>query len=246
MNEMEELTSWIRSACPRRVVVLTGAGISAESGVPTFRGSGGLWERYSIEDLATPEGFARDPVLVWRWYEWRRTAVRNAEPNAAHRAIAELEHRSVLDELTVVTQNVDELHWRAGSRNVIELHGSIVRVRCTKGCGSSQRPEGFEDLPPRCDCGALLRPDVVWFGEALSTELLVRAAEAARRADLLLVVGTSAVVYPAAGIAHYATGRTVEINTERTEYSRHADHALQLPAVVAVPPIVDAILEAHR
>jgi NAD-dependent deacetylase len=246
MNEMEKLTSWIRSACPRRVVVLTGAGISAESGVPTFRGSGGLWERYSIEDLATPEGFARDPVLVWRWYEWRRTAVRNAEPNAAHRAIAELEGRGVLDELTVVTQNVDELHRRAGSRNVIELHGSIVRVRCMKGCGSSQHPEGFDDLPPLCGCGALLRPDVVWFGETLSSELLARAAEAASRAELLLVVGTSAVVYPAAGIAHYATGRTVEINTEWTEYSRHADHALQMPAAVAVPPIVDAILEAHR
>src|SRR5262249_39076668 len=150
----------VRRAAPRRVVAFTGAGVSADSGIPTFRGSGGLWRNFRAEDLATPAAFARDPQLVWEGYEGRRDLIRAAEPNAAHRAIARL------DEAVVVTQNVDGLHARAGSRNVIELHGNIFRTRCTRG-GEVRHEQGR-----KCPCGALLRPDVVWFGEMLPREAL--------------------------------------------------------------------------
>ena len=242
---MDELKKWIADARPARVVVLTGAGVSAESGIPTFRGQGGLWEQYSLEDLATPEGFSRNPGLVWEWYEWRRSAVRKASPNAAHRAIAELESSGRLDEFLLVTQNVDELHRRAGSRAIIELHGSIVRCRCTRDGTTRATLDPFDVLPPRCECGSLLRPDVVWFGESLSMQDLEIAASAASRSELLLVVGTSSQVYPAAGIAHHAGGATVEVNPETTDYSRHADFVIQRPAAEAVPEIVASILEAR-
>lgn len=242
---MDELKKWISQARPSRVVVLTGAGVSAESGVPTFRGQGGLWEQYSLEDLATPEGFARNPKLVWEWYEWRRSAVRAAEPNAAHRALAELEASGTLDDFLLVTQNVDELHRRAGSRRIIELHGSLVTTRCTREGIRKSSPYPFPELPPLCHCGAMLRPDVVWFGEPLSTENLHRAAAAASSSELLLVVGTSAQVYPAAGVAHQASGTTVEINPETTDYSRHADFVVARPAAEAVPEVVQAIVEAR-
>lgn len=242
---MDELKKWIAEVRPSRIVVLTGAGVSAESGIPTFRGQGGLWEQYSLEDLATPEGFSRNPRLVWEWYEWRRSAVREASPNAAHRAIAELEASGRLDEFLLVTQNVDELHRRAGSRQIIELHGSIVRCRCTREGTTRSTLDPFNELPPRCGCGSLLRPDVVWFGEALSMEDLDRAAAVASRSELLVVVGTSSQVYPAAGIAHQAGGATVEVNPETTDYSRHADFVVPRPAAEAMPEIVDAILEAR-
>ena len=150
----------------RHVVALTGSGISAESGVPTFReAQSGLWERYDPQQLATPQAFARDPRLVWEWYEWRRKLVREAEPNPGHRALAELERR--IPGFTLVTQNVDELHARAGSRNVIELHGSILRSKCSREAVIVEL-ERNDPVPPRCPrCGALLRPDVVWFGEML-------------------------------------------------------------------------------
>lgn len=242
---MDELRKWIAGSRPSRIVVLTGAGVSAESGIATFRGQGGLWERYSLEDLATPEGFSRNPKLVWEWYEWRRASVKSASPNAAHRAIAELESSGVLDEFLLVTQNVDELHRRAGSRAMVELHGSIVRTRCTAEGTTLSTLDPFEDLPPRCACGALLRPDVVWFGEPLSNDDLQHAAAAAASSELLLVVGTSSQVYPAAGVAHAAGGKTVEINLETTDYSRHADFVVPRPATEAVPEIVRAIVEAR-
>src|SRR5215212_12179206 len=162
---LEEAIAAIRKRKPKRVVVFTGAGISAESGIPTFRGAGGLWRRFRAEDLATPEAFARDPKLVWEWYEWRRGLVREAQPNAAHLAIARLEASG--RDVTVVTQNVDGLHARAGSRELIELHGNVFRVRCTGEGDVRDAAAPFGDLPPRCACGALLRPDVVWFGEML-------------------------------------------------------------------------------
>ena len=203
-----------------RIVVFTGAGVSADSGIPTFRGAGGLWRNFRAEDLATPQAFARDPALVWEWYEWRRELVRNAQPNAAHYAIASL------DRAVVVTQNVDGLHARAGSRDVIELHGNLFRVRCTRERTTRDATEPFHDLPPRCECGALLRPDVVWFGEMLPAQALERASQLIRDADLLLVVGTSGVVYPAAGLVSLCRGKTIVINEAAAE---------------AVPKIVEEI-----
>lgn len=187
----------------RHVVALTGAGISRESGLPTFREAGtGLWARYRPEELATPEAFARDPALVWRWYAWRRSLVAAAEPNAAHHALVDLARRTPT--FTLVTQNVDALHRRAGSTDVVELHGDVTRVHCA-GCGMTA-PAGAlpDDTPPQCDCGSLLRPAVVWFGEQLPFEALERATMAAADADLFLVIGTSGLVYPAAGLSDIA------------------------------------------
>jgi NAD-dependent deacetylase len=227
----------IRRRRPRSVVVFTGAGVSAESGIPTFRGAGGLWRNFRAEELATPEAFARDPATVWEWYEWRRDLIRQAEPNAAHRAIARL------DDALVVTQNVDGLHARAGSRRLLELHGNLFRVRCVRGHATREAAEAFADLPPRCDCGALLRPDVVWFGEMLPPGAMERATEAIRAADLLLVVGTSGVVYPAAGLVAVHDGLSIEINPQASGVTSACTHAIPSTAGDAVPPIVDAILE---
>jgi NAD-dependent deacetylase len=208
-----------------RVIVLTGAGVSAESGVPTFRGADGLWRRHRAEDLATPEAFARDPRLVWEWYDWRRQLIATRRPNAAHAAIAALEDR--VPEFLLVTQNVDGLHRRAGSRRVAELHGNLWRVRClAEGAVTDNLEVPLPVLPPRCACGALLRPDVVWFGEALPTESVQRAWDAAEACDVMLVVGTSALVQPAAslpmvGKAHGAY--VVEVNLEATPLTRIAD-----------------------
>jgi NAD-dependent deacetylase len=218
-----------------RIVVLTGAGISAESGVPTFRGSGGLWRNYSPEKLATPEAFAQDPRLVWEWYNWRRSLICQAEPNAGHLALAELERRKASGPggpsgFTLVTQNVDGLHDRAGSRNVVKLHGDIWQVRCT-GCGAEQRNEQvpLANLPPRCACGAWLRPGVVWFGEPLPEAEWDRAVEASSKAQVFLAVGTSAVVYPAAGLAELAQAagaRLAIVNAEPTPLDALADWVL--------------------
>jgi NAD-dependent deacetylase len=159
----------------RRVVALTGSGISAESGIPTFRGENGLWRRYRAEDLATPEAFARDPVLVWEWYDWRRSLIAPAEPNAGHRVLARWE--TLFDSFAVITQNVDGLHGKAGSREVVELHGNIWKTRCTReGTVREARETPLPHLPPVCpDCGALARPHIVWFGEALDRSVLERA-----------------------------------------------------------------------
>jgi len=245
MNELKDVVEYLRQNPVHRVAILTGAGISAESGVPTLRRPGGLWRNYRPEDLATPEAFRRDPSLIWSWYEWRRDLIRKAQPNAAHEAIARLEHaRSVVS--TVITQNVDGLHIRAGSTSVIELHGNLFRVRCLADGKVRSAPDPFPTLLPRCECGALLRPDVVWFGEPLSKELLDRAIQAIEVADILLIVGTSGVVYPAAGLAgEMRRGRSIEINPEATPLSRVCDDSLRDSAVTTVPPIIDAILGAR-
>jgi NAD-dependent deacetylase len=239
MSSIEEATRSIRDARPRRVVVLTGAGVSADSGIPTFRGAGGLWRNFRPEDLATPEAFHRDPRLVWEWYEWRRELVRNAQPNAAHEALAR-----VMDAV-IVTQNVDGLHKRAGSRDVVELHGNLFRVRCVREGTTQLHAEAFVESPPRCPCGALLRPDVVWFGEMLPDDAVTRAVGAIRTADLLLVIGTSGVVYPAAGFVGMHEGLSIEINPEASAVSSACTLAVAERAAVATPPIVDAILEAR-
>ena len=229
----------------RHCVVFTGAGMSAESGVPTFRGSGGLWERYRPEELATPEAFARDPVLVWKWYKWRQEIVYNARPNPGHYAVAKLEEAEVVR--AVVTQNVDGLHQRAGSKRVIELHGSLWRARCTK-CGAVYRLEKpVEEVPPRCPrCGSLLRPDVVWFGEPLPQEAWEEAVRLMAASDVVIVVGTSGVVYPAAylpKLAKESGAAVVEINVEESAITPIADVFIRGKAGEVLPRLAEEVLK---
>lgn len=238
---MKELIERLSSLRPERIVALTGAGISAESGIPTFRSAGGLWKRFKPEELATPAAFDRNPETVWEWYEARRSQIREVEPNPAHHALARLGNTPGID-LTLITQNVDDLHERAGSTGVLHLHGSIFRVRCVSEGTISERRESFEQSPPQCSCGSLLRPDVVWFGEPLDLETLNAASAAVERAELLLVIGTSAIVYPAAGLAWMCRGYTVEINPEATPLTGHAQRTIRSSASDAIPRIVAAIL----
>lgn len=235
---MQAARQWIKEA--KSVAVLTGAGVSAESGVPTFRGDGGLWKKYRAESLATPDAFARDPKLVWEWYDWRRSVIAGLKPNAGHYALAELERR--IPEFTLITQNVDGLHELAGSKNVLRVHGSIWTLRCLV-CGSEhedRRPK-LAEVPPRCECGGMLRPGVVWFGEALPQDVWRAAERAARECELLLVIGTSALVYPAAGLAHTAKSggaRVVEINVAETPLSREIDAFLLGPSGEVLPRLI--------
>ncbi len=228
----------------RSVAALTGAGVSAESGVPTFRDAQtGLWAKFDPQELATPSAFARNPKFVWDWYASRRERVAQAKPNPGHLALAAIERR--VDEFLLVTQNVDGLHQAAGSVNVVELHGNIRRVKCSRGCGvvatwDDPRP----DEPPRCAaCGAFLRPDVVWFEEMLPPAALEQAEDGACRCEILLVVGTAAEVYPAAalpGAARRHGAIVVEINPQPTALSADVDHVLRGPAGVVLPALVAA------
>lgn len=226
----------------RSVALLTGAGISAESGVPTFRGEpDALWENFRPEQLARMDAFREDPERVWRWYLWRRGIIAQAVPNAGHAALVALAAR--VERLTVVTQNIDGLHDRAGSDGVLELHGNIWRVRCM-GCGLTRNDfrARLDVMPASCrHCNRPVRPDVVWFGEALSTELLDRAFRAACVAEVFLVVGTSGVVQPAASLAAVARENgafVVEINPEATPLTQVAHVALRGPAGVVLPQII--------
>jgi NAD-dependent deacetylase len=228
-----------RLASARQVVVFTGAGVSQESGISTFRDPGGLWERYRPEDLATPEAFVRDPALVWRWYRDRYRAMRAAEPNPAHLTIARWEER--FPSLLVVTQNVDRLHQRAGSSEVVELHGTIWESHCNRCEGRTETAGLIEgELPPRCPCGGLYRPSVVWFGEILPQVAFGRALDACRRADLLLSVGTSALVWPAAGlieVAATAGALVIEVNREPSALSELCHAGLLGPAGEILPAL---------
>ncbi len=230
------------------VTVLTGAGVSAPSGVPTFRGPQGLWKTHRPEDLATPGAFAADPDLVWEWYDWRRQCVASCEPNDGHRVLARWSHQPA--PCTVVTQNVDGLHERADTANVIRFHGSIWEFRCWRRCKTPSEPWWNDTVPllsrpPRCpDCGGLARPGVVWFGEPIDP-VVVRQSLTAAQCDIFLTVGTSAVVYPAASLVHAAKAHgafTVEINLETTPASPEVDLALEGSA----DEVLDAIDAARR
>ncbi len=225
----------------KSVAVLTGAGISKESGIPTFReAQTGLWANYEPEKLATPEGFLRDPALVWTWYDWRRKMVSSVTPNPGHFALVEIE--KIVPDFTLITQNVDGLHRLAGSKNLIELHGNIARHKCFKN--GHPALDVVTDLkePPTCHCGSPIRPDVVWFGEALDPEDLADSFKAAEHADVFIVVGTSGLVQPAASFPFTAKkhgAKLIECNPERTPLSYEADFFLEGASGYLLPQLVE-------
>jgi NAD-dependent deacetylase len=251
------------------IVALTGAGVSAESGVPTFRGAQtGLWVRYRPEELATLEAFLRNPKLVWDWYNWRKKLVTEVQPNPGHYALAEIENRlilpktpydqalsseqqsgfregSLLKAFTLITQNVDGLHQRAGSRKVLELHGNILRTKCIDEGTLVAEGDETGAAPPRCPrCGGLLRPDVVWFGELLPSDVLDQAMQAAQTCDTFFSVGTSALVQPAAALPWLALDHgavLVEVNIQETPLTCQATYALRGPSGVVLPELVRAV-----
>ncbi|MEK6590888.1 MAG: NAD-dependent deacylase [Nitrospinota bacterium] len=226
MNCLSSLKKAFLSA--KKVAVLTGAGISAESGVPTFRGEGGLWRNFRAEDLATPDAFERDPKLVWEWYDWRRQVIKPLNPNRGHEVIARLEDR--FSDFTLITQNIDGLHKKAGNKKMAELHGNIWKVRCvSEGKVEDNLETPLPLIPPYCECGSLLRPHIVWFGESLPYDALQRAYRAAEECDVMIVIGTSAVVQPAASlpiIARQHGAYVIEVNTEETPLSGIANESL--------------------
>lgn len=250
----------------KRVFALTGAGVSAESGVPTFRGDQGLWRQYRPEELATPEAFARDPLLVWEWYAWRQGMVRDCEPNPGHFALVRMEDE--WPEFLLVTQNVDGLHRRAGSRRILEMHGNIFKARgateTSPSCEAVRQAHAergsdtigawwtVQDfrvggtLPPACSCGGLLRPHIVWFGEQLDPDVVGEAFSEAGRADVLLSIGTSSQVAPANRLAAIAAGtgaRVIEINPQATSASNAADIVLRGASGEVLPHLLDAALK---
>lgn len=236
-----EIIDALREA--RSVVVLTGAGVSAESGVPTFRGQDGLWRNHSPQQLATPEAFNRDPTLVWEWYDWRRGLIAPLEPNPAHVAIAELEERS--PSFVLVTQNIDGLHQKGGSRQMLELHGNIWSVRCVaEGTVAENHEVPLQTIPPVCSCGAMLRPHVVWFGESLDPQILHQSLQAIEACDFLLVAGTSAVVQPSASFPIMARERgatVLEVNMEPTPISSVVNGSLFGKAGELLPQLLASL-----
>ena len=226
-----------------RITILTGAGVSAASGIPTFRGADGMWRKVRAETLATTDAFENDPKLVWEWYDWRRGMIRQAVPNAAHEVLARWTREQ--PGVTLITQNVDGLHERAGSERLIRLHGSIWHLRCWQRCAEGRRDwldetAPLPTLPPRCPyCNGLARPGVVWFGESLDPAI-VESATNATDCDLFLTIGTSAVVYPAAGLLQHAKRRgaaTIEINSEATGASQLVDVAIRGRAEEVLPAL---------
>ena len=235
---MEAVRRSLRSG---RTVAFTGAGISAESRVPTFRGADGLWRNYAPERLATAEAFESDPRLVWEWYDWLRGLIHAAEPNAGHLALAEMQRRAP-ERFTLVTQNMDGLHERAGSHDVVKLHGDIWLLRCTR-CAWEGRNEQtpLDPLPPLCRCGGILRPAIVWFGEMLPADQWERAVAAAQTADVLMAIGTSAMVYPAAGLVQLARAsgaKIVILNPDPTPADELAEWILRGPAGETLPRLL--------
>ncbi|HKW00648.1 MAG TPA: NAD-dependent deacylase [Vicinamibacterales bacterium] len=241
MDQLARVADRLRTA--RRVTALTGAGVSAASGIPTFRGANGLWKNFRAETLATPEAFDKDPRLVWEWYDWRRGLIQQAQPNAAHDVLARWTRERA--GFTLLTQNVDGLHEKAGAERLIRLHGSIWHVRCYQACAAGRRDwldttVPHPRLPPLCPhCGATVRPGVVWFGESLNPDD-VEAATAATECDVFLAIGTSAIVYPAAGLVHQAKrhgAMTIEINIDDTDASTSVDVAIKGKAEEILPAL---------
>ncbi len=242
MREIEEAAR--KMAACRSIVVLTGAGISHESGIPTFRGAqDGLWAKYDPYRLATRDGFRADPRLVWEWYTYRRGLVEKAGPNPGHHALVRLER--LVEEFSIITQNIDGLHRRAGSSSVVELHGNINRNRCFE---EDIPVEEWDDssIPPRCACGSYIRPDVVWFGESLPQEVMSRALSCCESCDVVMVVGTSVLVQPAASLPFIALERgawVMEVNTDPTPLSKRADLVMPGKSGEILPVIVDRLDE---
>jgi NAD-dependent deacetylase len=240
-DEIQQAKEWLAAAL--RIAVLTGAGVSKESGVPTFRDAQtGLWARFDPQALASREGFRRDPGLVWRWYAWRSNMVRSVQPNPAHHALATLGRQT---HVTIITQNVDGLHQAAGSEHVLEIHGNIRRYKCLDHNHPLEVDNAADfDEPPACPrCGSLARPDVVWFGEMLPDRVWKEAERAIHSCDLMLVVGTSGLVHPAASLPLYAGergARTIEINPEHTPLTRYLDLHLQGAAGEVLPELVSS------
>lgn len=232
---------WLKNC--KFLFVLTGAGVSKESGIPTFRDAlEGLWANYDAEELATPQGFKKNPSLVWQWYDSRRGKVADVQPNPGHFALAELE--KLVPEFFLVTQNVDGLHVRAGSKRVIEIHGNITRFKCFDKHHEQSDVEPNQKEPPKCHCGSLIRPDVVWFGEAMPERLMQESYIAAEKADVALVVGTSGLVQPAASlpfVAKRAGAKVIEVNPNRTELTDSCDLFLSGPSGEVLPKLVEKL-----
>ncbi|QUC64620.1 NAD-dependent deacylase [Nitrosopumilus sp. K4] len=232
----EEIAEKIKDS--KKIVFVTGAGISQESGIPTFRGKDGLWGKYDAMQLATINAFYDNPQLVWEWYNERRNNIFSAKPNLGHKAIAELEKYA---EVTVLTQNIDGLHQRAGSSKVLELHGSIIKIKCTV-CGFNEEIlTEFEEVPPICKCGNILRPDVVWFGELLPQDVWQEAMIHSNQCDIMVIVGTSLVVSPANTLPIYAKQNNaflIEVNPEETIMSADMDFSVRSSSAVSLPELV--------
>ncbi|HEY7367675.1 MAG TPA: NAD-dependent deacylase [Nitrosopumilaceae archaeon] len=230
------VTDSIKAA--KKIVFVTGAGISQESGIPTFRGKDGLWRKHDPMQLATIDAFFANPKLVWEWYEERRKNILNAQPNLGHTAIAQLEKYK---EIVVLTQNIDGLHQRAGSTNVLELHGSIIRIKCTVCNFKDEITTSFGDLPPSCRCGSMLRPDVVWFGEPLPQNVWERAIIHASSCDVMIIAGTSLVVSPANSLPVFAKQNhslLIEVNPEETLMSSEMDLSIKATSAKALPNLL--------
>ncbi len=243
MKISKELINKLRTA--KSILFFTGAGISAESGIDTFRGKGGLWNKMSAQELASFDGFMKNPNLVWEWYQYRRKIIRETKPNAGHKTITEFEN--LFDNVTVVTQNVDNLHKRAGSNNILELHGNIERNFCMD-CKTFYGVKDFlesEEVPKCKKCAGMIRPDVVWFGEMLPQDIFAEAEKKAAESDVCFIVGTSAVVYPAAYIpisAKEAGATLVEINIEPTNISDQVDYSITGKAGEILPKIFELLM----
>ena len=232
----EQIEDQLKNA--QKVVFVTGAGISQESGIPTFRGKDGLWRNYDAMKLATIDAFYENPKLVWEWYNERRKNIFNAEPNLGHKAIAELEN---FLQVTVLTQNIDGLHQQAGSSKVLELHGSIVKIKCTSCDFKDEIFTQFSKLPPLCKCGSILRPDVVWFGEGLPQDVWKEAIIQASSCDVMIIAGTSLVVSPANTLPIYArqnNATLIEINPEKTIMTPEMDLSIRSTSTIALPELV--------
>ncbi|NNM35858.1 MAG: NAD-dependent deacylase [Nitrosopumilus sp.] len=229
----------------KKIVFVTGAGISQESGIPTFRGKGGLWRNHDAMKLATIDAFYDNPKLVWEWYNERRMNIFQAQPNAGHKAIADLEKYA---EVVVLTQNIDGLHQKAGSSKVLELHGSIVKIKCTVCNFNEEILEEFSDVPPICKCGNILRPDVVWFGESLPQDVWQNAMNFANSCDLMIIAGTSLVVSPANTLPMYAKQNNailIEINPENTEMSEDMEFVIRSTSAKVLPELVSLFKKSY-